>query len=90
MLLTEKSHAIQYLPRSGTCGLQTPLQVRVFFFQTIDSFRIHPCAARCGIDGLDACFCRERATPEGRELIAKMSNELMQLLKCLDVRTFAV
>ena len=90
MLLAEKSHTIQYLPRPGACRLQAALEVRVFLLQTIYSFRIYPCAAGCGVDRLDARLGRECATPECRELIPEMSNELMQLLERFDVRTFAV
>lgn len=90
MLLAEKSHTIQYLPRSSPRGFQTALQVRIFLFQTIDPFRIYACASRRGIDRLDTRFCREGATPECGELIPQVSNELMQLLERFDVRTFAV
>lgn len=90
MLLAEKSHAIQYLPRSGTGRLEPTLEIGILLLEPVHPFWIYSRAAGCGIDSLDACFGRESATPERRELISKMSNELVELLKRFDVRTFAV
>lgn len=89
MLLSQKPHAIQYLPRSGTCRLQAALEIRIFFLQSVDSLRIDASSPGCRVDCFNARFCLESATPESRELITKMPNELMQLLECFDVRTFA-
>ncbi len=90
MLLAEKSHTIQYLPRSSSCRLETPLEVGILFFESVHSLRTHPRTSRCRVDCFDARFCLLSATPERRELVAKMSNELIQLLERFYVRTFAV
>jgi hypothetical protein len=90
MLLTKESHTIQYLPRSGAGGLEAPLQVGVFLLEPIHSFGIHFRAARSCIDRLHSRLGLLRATPERRELIAKMFYQLLQFFKRCDIRTFAV
>jgi hypothetical protein len=90
VLLAEKSHAIQYLPRSGAGRFEPALEIGILLLETVHSFRIHSRPSGRRIDCLDACFRRKRATPESRKLIAEMSDELVQLLKRFDVRTFAV
>ena len=90
MLLSEKSHAIQYLPGSRAGRFEPSLEIGILLLETIHPFRIHSRPSGRRIDRLDAGFRRKSATPESRKLIAKMSDELIQLLKRFDVRTFAV
>lgn len=90
MLLPEESHAIQYLPRSGASGFETSFEVGVFLLKLIDSFRIHSRTARCRIDRFHPRLRGLRATPERRELIAKVFYKLLQFFKRSDIRTFAV
>jgi len=90
VLLAEKSHTIQYLPRSGAGRFETPLEIGIFLLQTIDPLGIHSRASGSRIYRFDPRFRRKRASPESRELVAKMSDQLVQLLKRFDVRTFAV
>jgi hypothetical protein len=90
VLLAQKPHTIQYLPRSGPGSFEPALEIGILFLEPVHPFGIYSRAAGRGIDRLDACFSRECAPPERRELVAKMSNELVQLLKRFDVRTFAV
>jgi len=90
VLLAEKSHTIQYLSRSGAGRFEPALEIGILLLQTIDPFRIHSRASGRRIDRFDPRFCGKRATPESRELIAEMSDQLVQLLKRFDVRTFAV
>lgn len=72
MLLPEESHAIQYLPRSCARGFETSFEIGVFFLELIDSFGVHSRTARRRIDGFDPRLRGLRATPERRELIAKV------------------
>ena len=90
MLLAKESHAIQYLPGSGAGRLEPPLEVSVFLLEPVHSLGIHFRPARRGIDRLHSRLGLLRATPERRELIAKMFYQLLQFFKRCDVRTFAV
>ena len=89
MLLTQKSHTIQYLPRSSPCGLEAALEIGILLFQPVYSLGIDSRASGRRIDCLHTRFCLKCAASECRKLIAKMSNELVQLFECFDVRTFA-
>jgi hypothetical protein len=90
MLLPQKTHAVQHLARSGTSRFEPLPEIRVFDLPPLDSFGIHARSSRRGIERLDAGFGLERPPPEGRKLVAKVPDELLQLLKSFELRTFAV
>ena len=90
MLLTEETHAVEYLPRPDSCRLESAFQIFIFLLELLDSFRVHSRSSGSGVDRLEARLRLESAAAERRELVAKVADELMELVKGFDVRTFAV
>jgi hypothetical protein len=90
MLLPQKANAIEYLARSRPSRLQTLLQLGVFSLQLLHSLRAYSRTARGRVDRLHSRLRLKRAAAETRQLVSKVSNELLELAERRCVRTFVV
>jgi hypothetical protein len=90
MLLTKEADTIENLTRSGSRGFETLFQIRVFDFQTFDSFGIYPRTTRRRLVRFHTSFGLKRSPPERCKLVSEVYYELMQLFESLKLRTFAV
>ena len=90
MLLSQEANAIEYLARARARCFKPALEIGVFLFQLVDSFRIHARPACCGIEGLHSRLGLECAAAERCQLVTEMPDQLLKLLKGFYVRTFAV
>ena len=77
MLLPQKSHTIQYLPRSGTSRFESPYEIGIFRLESLDPLRRSPRRARRSLERLYSRFRLKRATAKCRELVTKMPDELL-------------
>jgi hypothetical protein len=90
MLLPKKPDAVEYLASPAACELQSLPKLGILPLELLQPLRSDASGtARC-VDRLYPCFGLQSATPECRELVAKMSDERLQLVQCLFVRTFVV
>jgi hypothetical protein len=90
VLLPQKPHAIQHLPRSGTSRFQPLLEIGVFDLQALDPLGVDAGTSRRRVERFHARLGLKRASPEGGELISKVPYEPLKLLKSFELRTFAV
>ena len=90
MLLPEKPHTIQYLPRSGARRLEASLEICVLSLESLDPLRRRARRAGRSFQRLYSCFCLKRSTAECRKLVTEMTDKLLKLVKCLQIRTIAV
>jgi hypothetical protein len=77
VLLSQESHAIQYLPRSITGGFEAALEVGVFRFESFDSLRRHAGRTGRSFQRLHTRFCLKGSTTECRKLVTQMTDELL-------------
>ena len=90
MLLPKKPDAIEYLACPATRKLQSFPELGILPLELLQPLRSDASGtARC-VDRLYPCFGLQSATPECRELVAKMSHKYLELGQCLFVRTFVV
>jgi hypothetical protein len=90
VLLAQEANTIEYLTSARACGLEPFPEISILHLQALDAFRIDARAARCRLEHLHTRFRLQRTPPECRELVTKVPYELLQLLECLQLRTFAV
>jgi hypothetical protein len=90
VLLSQEPNAVEDLLGPCPRRFQPALEVGVFLFEAIHSFRIYSRPSRCGIECLDSRLRLKRAAAERCQLFTKMAYQLLKLLEGFDVRTFAV
>jgi hypothetical protein len=90
MLLPEKPNAVENLPSAGSGSLETLAQLGVFELEALDALGSQLGSAGCSVDRLHSCLGMESAPPKTAQLLAKVSNQALQLFKRLCVRTIAV
>jgi hypothetical protein len=90
VLLAEKANPLENLSRPLSGDLESFLEIGILMLELLDFLRAHARPTGCGFTCLKPRFRLKRATPEGRQLVAEMPNELLELLERVDVRTFAV
>jgi hypothetical protein len=90
MLLPEESHSIQNLASARACSVEALSEVCILTLELFNPLWIELRTARCGFDCLDFRFSLKRPAPKARELVTEMPDELLELIECFDVRTFAV
>lgn len=90
MLLAEKTNTVEDLTRARAGGVETLFQIRVLPLQPLDTLRVDPRSARRRLELLHPGFGLKCTTSERRELVAQVTDELLELLECLELRTFAV
>ena len=90
MLLPEKTNPVEDLPGSRARRLQSLAKLSIFQLESLDSLRGDlRCAAR-SFHCFHPSLGLKGAATEARELVAKMTNELLKLEKRFDVRTIVV
>lgn len=89
MLLAQEPDAIEHLPRACPGALEPLAEERILHLQLLHPLRVDA-STRSSFYRLHASFCAECAPAEASELVAKVSNQLLKLLKRFEVRTFAV
>ncbi len=90
VLLAQESNPVEQLAGPASRRLQTLLQISILQLEPVKSLRGQPGSAGRRIDSLDSRLGLKRSSPEPRQLIAKVADELLELGKCLFVRPFVV
>jgi hypothetical protein len=90
MLLAEKANPLENLSRPLSGDIEPFLEIGILMLELLDFLRAQAGGTRSTFDCLHSRFCLKRATPERRQLVTEMPNELLELLERVDVRTFAV
>lgn len=90
MLLPEKTNSVQNLPGSRAGCFKPLAKLCIFQLETLDSLRGDLRAATGSFHGFHASLGLKCTATEARELVAKVTNELLKLEKRFDVRTIVV
>lgn len=90
MLLAEETNPVQNLASAGARSLETFPEVGILALEHVETLGRHLGGPGRGVDRLYSRLCLEGAPPETGELIPQVPHELLQLIECSFVRTFAV
>jgi hypothetical protein len=79
VLLAKESNPVEHLPRATTRFLETDLEVGVLALELLDSLRT--CARGAGrrLERFHSRFCVKSAPAERRELVTKVTDELVEV-----------
>lgn len=93
MLLPQEPHAVEHLPGALGGGVETRPQLGVLALEFPDvpgGHRARLARPRCAFELLHARLGLQRPTPEASQLVGEVPDELVELMKGLLFRTFAV
>jgi hypothetical protein len=83
VLLSQEPNAIEHLASSAAGFFEAQLQIRVLPLEFVDSFRARACGPRRRLERFDSRLGVKRATAERRELVTKVTNQLVEIGKRL-------
>ena len=90
MLLPEEANPVEHLTGSRAGSLESFPELGVLTLELFNSLGSHLAAPTRSLDCLHPGFGLQSATAKAGQLVAKMADELLKLVKCFHVRTIAV
>jgi hypothetical protein len=90
MLLSKKSDSVEDLASARPCCFETLPKLCILELQAFNPFRRNLRAAAGSFHSFHSSLRLKCSTAKARQLVAEVTDKLLELVECFDVRTIAV